>query len=191
VRPCILKKLFTKNRGWWSGSRCRPWVQTLVLQKKKSQWGYTLKCAVFSSGCIHGQIWLSSCLSYFLGLHVFLVKQILWPPKKHKSKPGTYHPFKPNSNRIQIPPLTTFFFFFVGLGFEHKASLLQSRCSTSWVTIPVLRFPLFSTWKRSLKSGIDFRAQHCFPSRGGAMGLAPCRPQGLQLPGWVEHLDDA
>jgi hypothetical protein len=27
----ILKKPFTK-KGWWSGSRCRPWVQAPVLQ---------------------------------------------------------------------------------------------------------------------------------------------------------------
>jgi hypothetical protein len=30
----LLKKPFTK-KGWWSGSRCRPWVQDPVLQKKK------------------------------------------------------------------------------------------------------------------------------------------------------------
>jgi hypothetical protein len=30
----ILKKHFTK-RGWWCGSRFRPWVQTSVLQRKK------------------------------------------------------------------------------------------------------------------------------------------------------------
>jgi hypothetical protein len=30
----ISKKHFTK-KGWWSGSRCKPWVQTSVLQKKR------------------------------------------------------------------------------------------------------------------------------------------------------------
>jgi hypothetical protein len=29
-----LKKLITK-KDWWSGSRCRPWAQAPVLQKKK------------------------------------------------------------------------------------------------------------------------------------------------------------
>jgi hypothetical protein len=35
ARP-YLEKTFTKN-GWWSGSRCRPSVQTPVLQKKKNK----------------------------------------------------------------------------------------------------------------------------------------------------------
>jgi hypothetical protein len=29
---CLEKKKYQK-KGWWSGSRCRPWVQTPVLQK--------------------------------------------------------------------------------------------------------------------------------------------------------------
>jgi hypothetical protein len=29
-----LKKPFTE-KSWWSGSRCRPWVQAPALQKKK------------------------------------------------------------------------------------------------------------------------------------------------------------
>jgi hypothetical protein len=33
MRP-YLEKNITK-KGWWSGSRCRPWVQTPVLKKKK------------------------------------------------------------------------------------------------------------------------------------------------------------
>jgi hypothetical protein len=32
----ILKKPFTK-KGWWSGSRCRPWVQMPKLQKYKKK----------------------------------------------------------------------------------------------------------------------------------------------------------
>jgi hypothetical protein len=31
----ISKNLITKKLGWWNGSRCRPWVQDLVPQKKK------------------------------------------------------------------------------------------------------------------------------------------------------------
>jgi hypothetical protein len=27
----------TIKKGWWSGSRCRPWVQTPVPQKKRKQ----------------------------------------------------------------------------------------------------------------------------------------------------------
>jgi hypothetical protein len=34
-RP-YLEKPFTE-RGWWSGSRCRPWVQAPVPQKKKKK----------------------------------------------------------------------------------------------------------------------------------------------------------
>jgi hypothetical protein len=34
----ISKKPFTK-KGWWSGSRCKPWVQTPVPQKKKNRQG--------------------------------------------------------------------------------------------------------------------------------------------------------
>jgi hypothetical protein len=30
----ILKKPITKKKGWQSGSRCRPWIQSPVLQKK-------------------------------------------------------------------------------------------------------------------------------------------------------------
>jgi hypothetical protein len=30
-----LKKNTITKKGWWSGSRCMPWVQTSVLQKKK------------------------------------------------------------------------------------------------------------------------------------------------------------
>jgi hypothetical protein len=34
----ISKRLFTHTKkGWWSGSRCRPWVQHPVLQKKKKR----------------------------------------------------------------------------------------------------------------------------------------------------------
>jgi hypothetical protein len=33
----ILKNPLTK-KGWWSDSRYRPWVQTLVLQKKPKRW---------------------------------------------------------------------------------------------------------------------------------------------------------
>jgi hypothetical protein len=33
-RPYLEKKSFTKE-GWWSDSRCRPWVQAPVLQKEK------------------------------------------------------------------------------------------------------------------------------------------------------------
>jgi hypothetical protein len=33
LRDPILKKPFTK-KGWWSGSRCRPLLQTPALQKK-------------------------------------------------------------------------------------------------------------------------------------------------------------
>jgi hypothetical protein len=32
----ILKKPFTK-KGWWSGSKYRPWVQAPVLKKKKKE----------------------------------------------------------------------------------------------------------------------------------------------------------
>jgi hypothetical protein len=32
----ILKKSTTK-KSWWSGSRCRHWVQTTVMQKKKKK----------------------------------------------------------------------------------------------------------------------------------------------------------
>jgi hypothetical protein len=27
------------KKGWWNGSRCRPWVQTLILQKQKQNSG--------------------------------------------------------------------------------------------------------------------------------------------------------
>jgi hypothetical protein len=33
LRDPILKKPFTK-KGWWSGSRCRPWIQATVPQKE-------------------------------------------------------------------------------------------------------------------------------------------------------------
>jgi hypothetical protein len=32
-----LKKPIIKKKGWWSGSRCRPLVQTPVLQRKKKK----------------------------------------------------------------------------------------------------------------------------------------------------------
>jgi hypothetical protein len=36
LRDPISKIPITKE-GWWNGSRCRPWVQTPVLQKKKKK----------------------------------------------------------------------------------------------------------------------------------------------------------
>jgi hypothetical protein len=36
VRPYLEKNLITK-KSWWSGSKGRPEVQTLVLQKKKKK----------------------------------------------------------------------------------------------------------------------------------------------------------
>jgi hypothetical protein len=39
----ILKKPITK-KDWWSGSRCRPWVHTPVLQKKKPNQNKNLGC---------------------------------------------------------------------------------------------------------------------------------------------------
>jgi hypothetical protein len=39
-RP-YLKKTHHKKKGWWSGSRCRPRVQTPVLEKKMI---FRLKC---------------------------------------------------------------------------------------------------------------------------------------------------
>jgi hypothetical protein len=30
-------KRSSQKKGWWSGSRCRPWVQVPVLQKKKKK----------------------------------------------------------------------------------------------------------------------------------------------------------
>jgi hypothetical protein len=34
ARP-YLEKNPSQKKGWWSGSRCRPWVQAPILQKKK------------------------------------------------------------------------------------------------------------------------------------------------------------
>jgi hypothetical protein len=39
LRPC-LKKILHEKRGWWCGSRCRHWVQTPLLQKKKVRTGH-------------------------------------------------------------------------------------------------------------------------------------------------------
>jgi hypothetical protein len=33
----ILKIRKTQKKGWWNGSRCRPWVQAPVLKKKKKK----------------------------------------------------------------------------------------------------------------------------------------------------------
>jgi hypothetical protein len=37
----ILKKTHHNQKGWWSDSRCRPWVQTPVRQKEKERKKYT------------------------------------------------------------------------------------------------------------------------------------------------------
>jgi hypothetical protein len=37
VRETISRKHPSQKKGWWSGSRCKPSVQTPVLQKKKFQ----------------------------------------------------------------------------------------------------------------------------------------------------------
>jgi hypothetical protein len=41
-----LEKRFTK-KGWWGDSRCRPWVQAPVLQKKKKN-NHTIKILAFT-----------------------------------------------------------------------------------------------------------------------------------------------
>jgi hypothetical protein len=47
----ILKKFFTK-KGWWSGSRCRPWVQTPVPKQRNvigtfwQFWFSDIKCNI-------------------------------------------------------------------------------------------------------------------------------------------------
>jgi hypothetical protein len=33
----ILKKTYHQKKDWWSGSRCKPWVQTPVLQKQNTK----------------------------------------------------------------------------------------------------------------------------------------------------------
>jgi hypothetical protein len=38
-RDPLSKKSITQKKGWWSGSRCRPWVQTPGPQKKKKKVG--------------------------------------------------------------------------------------------------------------------------------------------------------
>jgi hypothetical protein len=37
VHKTLSQKNLSQKRGWWNGSRCRPWVQTPVLQKKKKK----------------------------------------------------------------------------------------------------------------------------------------------------------
>jgi dihydrodipicolinate reductase len=37
VRPYLEKTHHTQKKVWWSGSRCRPLLQTPVLQKKKKE----------------------------------------------------------------------------------------------------------------------------------------------------------
>jgi hypothetical protein len=37
LRDIISKKKKNQKKGWWSGSRCRSWVQTPVLQQKKKK----------------------------------------------------------------------------------------------------------------------------------------------------------
>jgi hypothetical protein len=41
-QPGLLKNHTTK-KGWWSGSRCRPWVQASVLQNKQIKQNKTKK----------------------------------------------------------------------------------------------------------------------------------------------------
>jgi hypothetical protein len=37
LRDPILKILNIQKKGWWSGSRCRPWVQAPVPKKKNQK----------------------------------------------------------------------------------------------------------------------------------------------------------
>jgi hypothetical protein len=37
VCETLSRKTHHKKKGWWSGSRCKPWVQAPVLQKKKQE----------------------------------------------------------------------------------------------------------------------------------------------------------
>jgi hypothetical protein len=37
VHETLSQKNLPQKKGWWSGSRCRPWVQTPVLQRKKKK----------------------------------------------------------------------------------------------------------------------------------------------------------
>jgi hypothetical protein len=63
----ISKRPFTK-KGWWSGARCRPWVQTSVLQKKKDR------------NCIsnhHSQVF-TKCLQYSSSLQLWCTFPALW-----------------------------------------------------------------------------------------------------------------
>jgi hypothetical protein len=45
--------------------------------------------------------------------------------------------------------MISIFFSFVGLGYELRASHLQSKCSTTWATLPV-HFALLISWKWGL-----------------------------------------
>jgi hypothetical protein len=58
------KKKPSQIKGWWSGSRCRPWVQTPVLQKKKEKSFFTflmnfrdVKCSRYPAG--RRQSWIA------------------------------------------------------------------------------------------------------------------------------------
>jgi hypothetical protein len=37
TRPYLKKPITHKKKCWWSDSRCRPWVQTPVLEKEKKK----------------------------------------------------------------------------------------------------------------------------------------------------------
>jgi hypothetical protein len=65
------KKPITK-KGWWSGSRCRPWVQTAVLQKKPQKTKTKTKCIYvhYTKMCVY--IYVYTYTYMYIHIHIYI-----------------------------------------------------------------------------------------------------------------------
>jgi hypothetical protein len=60
LHDTLCRKKFTKM-GWWSGTRCRHWVQTVVLQKNPHHLCYQLVGSLSSFLCTSNFIYIKDC----------------------------------------------------------------------------------------------------------------------------------
>jgi hypothetical protein len=98
----ISKKPITK-KSWWNGSRCRPWVQALVLLKNKTK-PFMLVCLLKLNCFVFvGFIFYVLTTNFFLLIFIFLLficacnVWVISPPCLH---PLPYHLLHP----LPLPP---------------------------------------------------------------------------------------
>jgi hypothetical protein len=102
--PYLEKKASQKN-GWWSGSRCRPWVQTLVPQKKNKT--FFLGGGLFCFMVLGFELWASCLQACPLPLKPCPESTLLWLLWRWM---GSHELFtqaglKPQSSQFQPPKL--------------------------------------------------------------------------------------